>query len=131
LADRYGRKPPIVVGVLVASVGALIIGWAVSLSSFFLLMFGVLVFAVAASGVQQLRVAATDMYPPSRRAEGLGYVLTGSVAGSIAQAGMISLASVVAVGLGVDPMALAWWLVPVVLLPALLLVMQIRPDPRD
>jgi len=51
--------------------------------------------------------------------------------GSIGQAGLITLASVIAVSLALDPMALSWWLVPAVLLPALLLVRQIRPDPRD
>ena len=39
------------------------------------------VFGMGMNTAQQLRVAAADMYPPSRRAEGLGYVLTGSLVG--------------------------------------------------
>lgn len=131
MADRYGRKPAIVVGLVAAIAGALIIGMAVSAGSFPLLIAGIAVFAAASNGTQQLRVAATDMYPPTRRAEGLGYVLTGSVVGSIGQTGLITLAAAVAPALSVDPMALSWWLVPLVLLGALALVSQIRPDPLD
>jgi MFS family permease len=131
IADRYGRKPAMVAGLVVAAAGAVVVGTSVAINSFPLLLFGVLVFAMATGGSMQLRVAATDMYPPSRRAEGLGYVLTGSVFGSVGKAGLISFASIVAVSLSVDPMALAWWLVPVVVFPALLLVLQIHPDPKD
>lgn len=131
IADRYGRRPAMMAGIIVACVGALIVGTSVAINSFPLLMFGILVFAIATGGSMQLRVAATDMYPPSRRAEGLGYILTGSIVGSIGKAGLVSLASIVAVSLAVNPMALAWWLVPVILLPALFMVSKIKPDPKD
>jgi len=131
IADRYGRRPAMVAGLLVGIVGSLVTGTAMAAGSFPLLMLGVFIFAIALAGSMQLRVAATDMYPSSRRAEGLGYVLTGSVLGSLGKAALITLASVLAGGLGVDELALAWWMVPLVLIPALLLVLQIRPDPRD
>ncbi|MSQ28207.1 MAG: MFS transporter [Dehalococcoidia bacterium] len=131
IADRHGRKPAMVAGLLVGIAGALVTGTAMAISSFPLLMLGVFIFAIAMGGSMQLRVAATDMYPASRRAEGLGYILTGSVVGSLGKAGLIALASVLAVRLGVDEFALAWWMVPIVLVPALLLVLQIHPDPRD
>ncbi|MEK7217380.1 MAG: MFS transporter, partial [Chloroflexota bacterium] len=131
IADRYGRKPAMVAGLLVGIVGSLVTGTAMAISSFPLLMLGVFIFAIAMGGSMQLRVAATDMYPASRRAEGLGYILTGSVVGSLGKAGLIALASVFAVRVGVDELALAWWMVPIVLVPALLLVLQIHPDPRD
>ncbi len=131
IADRYGRKPAMVAGLLVAGVGALVVGTSVAINSFPLLVVGVFIFAMATGGSMQMRVAATDMYPPSRRAEGLGYILTGSIAGSIGKAGLIAFAAAVAGRLNLDPFALAWWLVPVVLLPALLMVSRIRPDPKE
>jgi len=131
IADRYGRKPAMMVGLIVAGIGAVVVGTSVAISSFPLLVVGLFIFAMATGGSMQMRVAATDMYPPSRRAEGLGYILTGSVFGSIAKAGLITFASMVAVHLNVDPFALAWWLVPVVLLPALFMVSRIHPDPKD
>lgn len=131
IADRYGRKPAMIAGVFVAGLGALIVGTSVAMNSFLLLIVGVFVFAMATGGSMQMRVAATDMYPPSRRAEGLGYILTGSIVGSIGKAGLITFASAVAVHLNVDPFALAWWLVPVVLFPAFLMLLRIHPDPKE
>lgn len=131
IADRYGRRPAMVAGLLVGIVGSLVTGTAMAAGSFPLLMLGVFIFAIALAGSMQLRVAATDMYPASRRAEGLGYVLTGSVVGSLGKAALITLAAVLAPRFGVDELALAWWMVPLVLIPALLLVLRIHPDPRD
>lgn len=131
IADRYGRKPAMMVGLIVAGLGALVVGASVAITSFPLMVLGIFIFAMATGGSMQMRVAATDMYPPSRRAEGLGYILTGAVVGSIAKAGLITFASAVAVHLNVNPFALTWWLVPVVLLPALIMVSRIRPDPKD
>lgn len=42
----------------------------------------VFVFGLGVGAGMQLRVAATDMYLPERRAEGLGFVTTGSVVGA-------------------------------------------------
>jgi MFS family permease len=88
-------------------------------------------FGIGMNAVQQLRVAATDMYPPHRRAEGLGYVLTGSMLGVLGGPVLVSLADARAPGLGLDPMGLAWMLVPLILLPSLALVLLVRPDPKE
>jgi hypothetical protein len=40
---------------------------------------------------QQLRLAAADLYPAPRRAEGLGYVLTGSLVGVLGEVVLLAL----------------------------------------
>jgi hypothetical protein len=71
------------------------------------------------------------MYPPARRASGLGYVLTGSLVGAIVSPGLVSGAQWLAPWAALDPIAMAWLLVPLVVLPSLFLVTRIRPDPRE
>ena len=53
---------------------------------------GMLIFGLGVGAGQQLRLAAADLFPPSRRAEGLGYVLTGSLAGALGGPVLISAA---------------------------------------
>lgn len=131
LTDRYGRKAGLVAGLLVAILGAVITGFSMLLTSFPLWVAGIFTFGCGVGGIQQLRVAAADMFPPSRRAEGVGILLTGSMVGSFGGTGLVSAANWLGPQWQMDPMALAWMLAPVTFLPALLLVMFIRPDPRQ
>jgi MFS family permease len=131
VADNVGRKAALFIGQGLALVGTLTIGTAVLRSSFPLLVLGLLVFGLGVGAGQQLRLAAADLYPPDRRAQGLGYVLTGSLIGVLGGPLLITLASRLGPELGIDPIALAWMLVPAVLVPGMLLVFAIHPDPRD
>jgi Major Facilitator Superfamily len=83
VADLYGRRVAVVLGLLLGLAGAVSIGLSVLLGSFALFLAGILVFGAGVSAGYQLRVAAADMYPPSQRAQGLGYVLTGSLVGAL------------------------------------------------
>jgi MFS family permease len=129
--DRYGRKAGLVVGLLVAMLGTVMTGSSVLLESFALFIAGMFVFGCGMGAVQQLRVAATDMFPPSRRAEGLGILLMGSLTGALVGAGLVSLARPIGNGTGVDPVAVAWFLAPAAMSLALTLVLFVRPDPRQ
>src|SRR5215510_1356756 len=81
LTDRHGRRVGLVLGLLLSLVGALAIGWSMAVASFPSFLLGLVLFGLGVGAGQQLRVAATDMYPPNRRAEGLGCVLMGSLVG--------------------------------------------------
>jgi MFS family permease len=131
LTDRHGRRVGLVLGLLVSLVGALALGWSMASASFPVFLLGLGLFGLGVGAGQQLRVAAADMYPPSRRAEGLGYVLMGSLVGALGGPLLITLAQALSPRLRVDPLALSWWLVPVVLLPSIGLVRLIRPDPKE
>ncbi|MBI4234311.1 MAG: MFS transporter [Chloroflexi bacterium] len=131
IADTYGRKPGLILGLLLALAGAIITGLSIPTSSFILFVVGIIVFGLGIGAGQQLRVAAADMFPPSRRAEGLGYVLTGALLGALGGPLIISIAQASSRSLHTDPLALTWLFVPVVLLPSIFLVRLVRPDPKE
>ena len=83
LTDAFGRRSGVVLGLLLTGCGAGITGTAAILSNFPILLIGLLVMGLGTGAVQQLRVAAADMYPPSRRAEGLVACATGSLVGAV------------------------------------------------
>lgn len=128
--DSYGRRAGLQLGLVLSLVGTVVIGSAVTAMSFPLFVAGALVFGLGVGAGQQLRTAAADMYLPERRAQGLGYVLTGSLIGALGGPLLIGAALAGADRLRVDPAALAWFLVPVVLVPSMALVLLIRPDPK-
>ena len=131
LTDRHGRRVGLVLGLVLSLVGALALGWAMVSASFPGVLLGLVLFGLGVGAGQQLRVAAADMYPPSRRAEGLGYVLMGALVGALGGPLLITVAAAWAPRLRLDPLALSWWLVPGVLLPSMGLVRLIRPAPTE
>lgn len=128
--DAYGRKAGLLCGLTLTLLGATGIGASMVAVSFPLFLVGVLVFGLGLGAGQQLRTAAADMYPPDRRAEGLGYVLTGSLIGAFGGPLLISAAQASAPATGIDTTALVWFLVPLVVIPSMGLVLLVRPDPR-
>ncbi len=131
VADVYGRRVAVVLGLLLGLVGAVGTGLSVLWSSFALFLTSILVFGAGVTAGYQLRVAAADMYPPNLRAQGLGYVLTGSLVGTLGAPVLITAAQVWSGPLGLDPIALAWILVPTVIVPGIGLVLAVRPDPKE
>lgn len=130
ITDRYGRKPGLLLGLLLGLVGALLAALSMLISSFALFLAAMLVLGLGGGALQQLRVAAADMYLPARRAEGLGYVLTGSLAGALGGPALVSAAQALSSRFSLDALALSWALVPVILAPMIALVLLIRPDPK-
>ena len=130
LADTLGRKPGLVLGFGVGVVGAGLLAYSIAASSFLAFLVGMLLFGAGFAANQQIRVAAADMYPPVRRAEGLGFVLTGSVLGAFGGALLVGAADASSGFFRLEPLALSWALLPLVLLPSALLVLLVRPDPK-
>jgi MFS family permease len=128
--DTYGRKMGLFLGLALSLLGAVTVGLAMLWASFVLFVTGMLVFGLGVGAGQQLRTAAADMYLPERRAAGLGYVHTGALLGALGGPLLIAAAQAGAGPLRLDSTVLAWWLVPVVLIPSMGLVFLIRPDPR-
>jgi MFS family permease len=131
IADTFGRKAALQLGMALGLVGSVLIGLAVLGRAFILFLVGMLIFGMCMTALNQLRVSAADMFPPSRRGEALGYVLTGSVLGALLSPVMITAADAVAGPLGLDPLGLTWLFIPVLILPGIVCVAWIRPDPRD
>jgi MFS family permease len=132
LADRFGRKPVLLVGLAISLVGTVALGLVVPIGVAGLFFAALAVFAIgSATSQQQRRLSAADLFPPSRRAQGLGYVLTGSIVGAFIGPVLITASQVLADRNSWDPLAVPWWLVAVLILPSFALIWRIRPDPRD
>lgn len=129
--DTYGRKVGLLLGLLLSLVGALLTGASMAWTSFPLFIVGMAFFGLGVGAGLQLRVAAADMYPPNRRAQGLGIVLMGSVAGALGGPALVSAAQASSHSLHIDPLALSWIFVPAVILPSIFLVLLVHPDPKD
>jgi MFS family permease len=128
--DTCGRKVGLMMGLVLSLIGAISVGLAMFWGSFPVFVAGLLVFGLGVGAGQQLRTAAADMYLPERRAEGLGYVLTGALLGALGGPILIAAAQTGAGILAFDSTALAWLLVPLVLVPSMALVLLIKPDPK-
>jgi MFS family permease len=71
------------------------------------------------------------MYPPARRGEGMGLVLTGSLVGAMGGPVLVSSAQGISGALNVEPLAMPWLMVPAVIVPSMALVFLVRPDPKE
>jgi MFS family permease len=131
ITDTYGRKPGILMGLVLAMVGAVVVGLSMRLQSMTVLAVGMLIFGMGMNAAQQLRVAATDMFPPRFRAQALGYVALGSLAGLVFSPVVIGGAEHFARGIGQDPLGLPWLLLPILIVPGMVLVAFVHPDPKE
>jgi MFS family permease len=131
ITDTFGRKPGILFGLTLALIGALITGSSIPFGSFAVLVGGMLVFGMGMNGAQQLRVAATDMFPPNRRAQALGYIAMGSLVGLVVSPAVINTAERLSTYIGRDPLGLPWMMLPILIVPGMIIISFIRPDPKE
>ena len=81
--DRFGRMPVIRFGFICCGAGALLTGLGAHYESAAPAIVGFILIGIGNGQVLLTRGAASDMYPPERRARGVGLVLFGSVFGAI------------------------------------------------
>lgn len=131
ITDAYGRKPGIHLGLALAMVGTLVLGGAMRAQSLILFVVGLLAFGMGMNAAQQMRVGATDMYPPHMRAQALGYVALGSIVGLLLGPLLVEIAARVAPWLDADPLGLPWLFLPVLIVAGMVLISFVRPDPKE
>lgn len=131
LMDRRGRRPGLMLGFAVGITGAVIIAFAVTRKALPVYLFGGMILAVSTAVGQLSRAAAADMYPPARRAQAVGIVVAGGLAGGIVGPGLVTAGHRLAPLVGAEPLAVPWVFVVVMFGLALLLLRRLRPDPRD
>jgi MFS family permease len=128
--DRVGRVPVLATGYVVGAVGCALAALG-SETGFAPAVLGGLVGVGAASGVSLLtRTAAGDMYPPERRGRGIGMVLFGAVFGAILGPAVFS-PLLAGHDLDGDALAPLWLAAGGFMLVGLVLVLSVRPDPRQ
>jgi MFS family permease len=131
ITDTYGRKPGIQLGLALALIGAVMTGLSMLWHSTAALIGGMVVFSMGMNAAQQMRVAATDMFPPHMRAEALGYVALGSLIGLVIAPLMLTFSDSFAADLGIDPLGLPWLMLPALIVSGMVIVTFVRPDPKQ
>jgi MFS family permease len=131
ITDTYGRKPGILFGLALGLLGGVGVGAAMLAESFAALVLAMLVFSAGMNGAQQLRVAATDMFPPSHRAQALGYIAMGSIVGLVIGPIIITYTEQYALREGLQPLALPWFFLPAFIIVGMGLIYFVRPDPKE
>jgi MFS family permease len=130
LMDRLGRVPVLAGGFAIGAAGAALAALGSKTGSAPAVLAG-LAGVGAASGTALLaRTAAGDMYPPEHRARGIALVLFGAVFGAILGPAVFSplLSGREVDG---DSLALLWLSSIGFIAVAFVLVLFVRPDPRD
>ncbi len=131
ITDSYGRKPGIMLGLLLGLAGSLTLGLAMQKASIVGLAVGLLIMGMGLNAAQQLRVAAADMYLPNMRAQALGFVATGSLLGLFIAPLLIAAGQAYGDWSGMSPLALPWLILPGFILISVGIVFLIRPDPKE
>jgi MFS family permease len=128
--DRYGRRPVIVVGFLIAAAGCSLIALATRSESAIQLVVGMCMTGAAGGVALLIRTAAGDMYPPERRARGIAYVLFGSVFGAILGPAVFS-PLFAGKHVETEALTLPWLAAGALALVAAGVALLVRPDPKE
>ena len=131
LMDRFGRRIILILGVALSAGGIVVLGFSALYQSTIGFMVGLVVFGLGTGVMQQNRVAVADMYPTTRRAEAVGYLLTASVVGTILATVFISSTVRVSPFLKYDPFVLPYFASLPILAGIASLILLVRPDPQD
>jgi MFS family permease len=131
ITDSYGRKPGILLGLVLALLGSLILSTSMDLKSFTVFFIGMLAFAMGMNAAQQLRVAATDMFLPNKRAQALGYIAMGSMVGLVISPFVVKGSELFSGRIGIDALGLPWLVLPLLIIVGMVIVGFIRPDPKE
>src|SRR5213593_4351241 len=130
LMDRSGRRPGLVLGYGLATVGAVLGIVGVTVGSFVLLLVGMALFGIAQTSNLLSRYAAADVSPGAQRGRAMGLIVWGSTAGSIIGPNLMEPALRAGGAVGVSPAASAFLIsVGGYALAALLVELLLRPDP--
>jgi MFS family permease len=127
--DRFGRIPVLVTGFALGVAGGVLAAVGAGFDLALPVLVGLVCVGAASATALLARTAAGDMYPPSRRARGISFVLFGAVFGAILGPSVFSplLADR---KLEADALVLPWLAAAGFMVVGLVLVALVRPDPR-
>jgi MFS family permease len=130
--DRRGRRPGLAAGYVALAAGGGVAFVAVSAGSLLWFDVGAGLIGLGAGAALLGRGAVADMYPADRRGRAVGVLLLAGTAGAVGGAPLSGAVHAVAEGAGAPvPLAVPWLIVPVASAVSLVLVISLRPDPRD
>ena len=129
--DKVGRLKILKLGLILTALGSIILAFSVLTNSLPGFIIGIIASGLGWGATQQSRVAVADMYPSKRRGEGVGYLLTASVVGSIAATPFIAVSTIAGDALGIDSYAAVWFITLGFIPFEFLALKYVRPDPKD
>jgi len=130
LAVRFGRRPALTLGALVAALGSVVTVVATGLGSFPLLLVGFALLGVGAAVGLQARFAATDAADPSRRGRDLSVVVWSTTVGAIVGPNLFGPGVPIAAALGLPELTGSFVIaIAAQLLAATVYLVALRPDP--
>lgn len=132
LMDRIGRRNGIVLGLLLGVLGNLLVLKAIPISSFALVLSGLVLMGMTNSAVLLGRFAAAEVNPPDQRGRAISAVVLGGVIGTIlARVSAVPMSGFV-VRLGMDELAGAYFTTLILFaIAAGVVFLGLRPDPRE
>ena len=132
LMDRIGRRNGIASGLVIGVLGNVLVLIAISTSSFFLVMIGLMLMGITNSAIMLGRFAAAEVNPPDQRGRAISAVVLGGVIGTILARVLAVPVGEFAVSIGMDELAGAYITTLVLFAVASVIVFAgLRPDPRD
>ena len=130
LMTRFGRRPGLTLGYIIAVAGAMLGIVGVIGQSFLLFLAGMVLFGTAQTSNLLARYAAADITPDAQRGRAMGLIVWGSAAGSIVGPMLMSPAIRAGAALGLGSVASAFLIsVGSYAVAALLVQVLLRPDP--
>jgi MFS family permease len=126
--DRFGRVPVLVTGFALGVVGGLLAAAGAGFDLALPVVVGLVCVGAASATALLARTAAGDMYPASRRARGISFVLFGAVFGAILGPAVFS-PLLAGKDLDADALVLPWLAASAFMLVGVVLVASVRPDP--
>ena len=129
--DRYGRVPVIVVGFILGAIGCGLTALGTATEQAVPVIVGFALIGSSGGVSLLIRTAAGDMYPPDRRARGIAYVLSGAVVGAILGPAVFSPIFSGKEELEASVLTIPWLGAGVLSLVALVLAVNVRPDPKQ
>lgn len=130
IVHRYGRRPSLAAGYLVAAVGAFLVVLAAVRGSIPLLFVGFFLFGGATAAGYQARYAAVDLAPAALRGRHLSLIVWATTIGAVAGPNLAAVAGSALARYGVPTLAGPFFFSALVFgLAALGLLLFLRPDP--
>ena len=132
IMDRIGRRNAIVTGLLLGIVGNGLVLAAIQVTSFVLLLTGLILMGMTNSAITLGRFAAAESNPPDQRGRAISAVVLGGVIGTILTRISASPMGNFAVSIGMDELAGAYLATLVLFaLASVFVFVGLRPDPRE
>jgi MFS family permease len=128
--DRFGRVPVIAAGFALGAVGCWLTAFGTWADSGAAVIAGFALIGSSAGISLLVRTAAGDMYPPSRRARGIAYVLIGAVFGAILGPAVFSPIFAGQDELEASVLTIPWLVSGFLSLIAMGIALSVRPDPK-